>query len=88
MDYKLFSTQNLVDGDNSLEIEIVVGGTQTTGVYIGSNSGGSTGTATVITQCNQGASVQVKALNSGAQRWGTFDGILVSAFSGTILALL
>ena len=76
----------MVDGDNSLEIEIVVGGTQTTGVYYGSYPGGSTGT--VITQCNQGASVQVKALNSGAQRWGTFHEIFVLAFSGTLLALL
>ena len=71
-----------------MEIEIMVGGTATAGVYNGDNSHGVTSTATVITQCNQGASVQVKALNSGARRWGTYDEIAVSAFSGTLLALL
>ena len=88
--YKLnyFSTQNLADGGDGMEVEIVVGGTSTAGLHTGDNGGGSTPTATVITQCNQGASVQVKAVQTGTQRWGTYNNIWTSVFSGTLLALL
>ena len=80
-----FSTQNLAEGGQLTELQIVVGGTNTAGVY---SSGGETLTGTVITQCNQGDSVQVQASDRGAQRWGTFFGMWVAGFSGTLLVLL
>ena len=80
-----FSTQNLAEGGRLTELQIVVAGTNTAGMY---SSGGQTVTATVITQCNQGDSVQVQASDRGAQRWGTYFGVWVSTFSGTLLALL
>ena len=80
-----FSTQNLADGGSKTELQIVVGGTNTVGVY---SEGGETPTATVIKQCNQGDSVQVKASDRGTERWGVYSGMWVAAFSGTLLALL
>ena len=83
-----FSTQNLANGGDAMELEIVVGGTSTAGLHVGDNGGGSDPTATVITQYNQGDSVQVKAMQIGAWRWGRYGNMWVSAFSGTLLALL
>ena len=72
-----------------MEFHIVVGWSSTAGVHSDSKDGaGTTPTVTIITECTQGETVQVKALNYGATRWGNFEGINVSVFSGTILALL
>ena len=71
-----------------MDLQIVVGGTKTSGVHAGPNEGGTTPTATVITHCNQGEQVQVQAADQGAQRWGRLNNISPSAFSGTLLALL
>ena len=80
-----FSTQSLAEGGSLTEFQIVVADTNTVGVY---SDGAETPTATVITKCNQGDRVQVQASDRGAQRWGTFYGMWVAAFSGTLLALL
>ena len=84
-----FSTQLLADGGQKAELHIVVGGTNTAGFHTDSGDGsGTTPTALVITQCDQGETVQVKAAQEGVSRRGRYNSIWVSVFSGTLLALL
>ena len=71
-----------------MEFHIVVGGTSTAGLHSNTDSGHGVTSATTVTECSQGETVQVRAVNSGATRWGSYEGINVSVFSGTLLGLL
>ena len=72
-----------------LDFNIVVKGTTTVGAHINTyDSRGDTATAIVITVCNQGDTVQVINENQSTERYGSFNGINASAFSGTLLSLL
>ena len=83
-----FSTQNTANGGSFLDLHIVVAGIQTSGIHAGNTGGGTTPTATVITGCNQGDNVWVRATYNGGERWGSINLNWSSAFSGTLLALL
>ena len=87
--YTIFSSQNQAPDGIRLAFNIVVRGTNTAGAHTDTtNLPGTTVTATVITVCNQGDAVQVIVMNQNTIRWGTFEGMKVSAFSGTLLSAL
>ena len=87
MFYTAFSSQNLASTSTPLEFHIVVRDTNTAGIHVSTvDISGTTVTATVITVCNLGDTVQVKVVKDSARRWGTYEGIKVSSFSGTLLS--
>ena len=72
-----------------MDFAIVVGGSITAGAHAQSiDSAGDSATVIVITVCIQSQTVQVQAVNEEARRWGKYEDINVSAFSGTLLAQL
>ena len=72
-----------------MDFAIVVGGLASAGVHSGSYDGsGTTATAMAITVCLKSQTVNVQAVNRGAERYGVYEGINVSAFSGILLVAL
>ena len=84
-----FSMQSMCVHDSVCEMYIEVNGQRYGGFHLNTeDTAGDSVSSTVISQCNIGNAVLVKAGSTGANIYGTYQNMPVSTFTGTLVALL